>query len=48
MVADLAFFAMAIPVPVLGQTYAGDVGIEKDDVKIDAKTYALNSNKKYR
>jgi hypothetical protein len=45
MVAVLAFFGMAIPVPVLGQTNAGDVGIEKDDVKIDANTYSPNPKK---
>ena len=32
-----AFGALALPALVLGQTYVGDVGIEKDDVKIGAK-----------
>lgn len=39
---------LVVAAHVLGQTYAGDVGIETDDVKIDAKMYAPNPNKKYR
>ncbi len=43
--AALAFMALAIPALVVGQTYAGDVGIEKDDVKIGAKEYSPYLNR---
>jgi hypothetical protein len=43
--AGLAFVALTIPALVLGQTYASDVGIEKDDVKIGAKEYSPHPNR---
>ncbi len=43
----LAFVALTIPALVLGQTYASDVGIEKDDVKIGAKEYSPYPNRAY-
>jgi len=41
----LAFVTLALPTLVLGQTYAGDVGIEEDDVKIGAKEYSPYLNR---